>query len=390
MVLQALYQGSLSEMLNFIEDGLADRVIAKNQGSKKARSRQISLKTGGYSQARSRLEELLVLDTVEELAKWAYERYAGKHKISAVVLDGTLLTLNKTSDIENIYVAHRNNHGACLPQMRVVFATDVYSGTATSPSFGSKKLSEQRLSYNVIDQLAPDTIVIADRNFGVFSVVSRIAHNGLNAIVRLTDARAKRILGRTVPKDGEFEVTWDATRHDQLGDKNDPTSVQGRMISTTLHRKGFETINLILFTTSDLPAQEIIALYGQRQHIETDIRHLKGTLEADFIRAKSAKMVNKELLVRFAAFNLLRCVIAESAKAVGLAPRELSFTLMLGIIRTYTRLFMQTTSLEEQEILWQRYLLRVKATKLPVRKRTRPTYPRKVRRNLRTFPLNRD
>lgn len=386
MMLQVLHKGSLSDAVKFIEEGLADRIIAKNARSKKARKRSYSTRTGAYSQARSRLEPTLITDVVAELTKLALLK-TSKSTAPVVCLDGTALTLSNNKDIITKYPLRKNSHGACLPQMRLVFSTDVHTGVASNPSFDSHLISEQKLCARVLDQQEPGTIVISDRNFGIFSVVSHSTHNNLEVITRLTNSRAKRILGKSIPKTGVFDVTWTATRHDQLLDPADPAAVSGRIICSTLKKKGFPPIHLVLFTTTNLPIDKVIELYGLRQHIENDIRQLKVTLQTDYIMAKSKDMVEKELLVRFAAYNLIRSIINKAAYALKISPRDLSFKGMLQNIILFAKLAQKTTSPTDYKALWLRFLKRTSEATLPKRPKPRPSYPRRVIRNKRNFPL---
>jgi hypothetical protein len=53
--------------------------------------------------------------------------------------------------------------------------------------------------------------------------------------------------------------------------------------------------------------------YRRRWEIETDFRHLKQTLGLEILRTKSAKSVERELLLRAIAYNLVRIVMLQSA-----------------------------------------------------------------------------
>jgi IS4 transposase len=62
---------------------------------------------------------------------------------------------------------------------------------------------------------------------------------------------------------------------------------------------------LYLFTTTSWPADEVVALYGRRWQIETDLRRLKQTVRPYRISAHSTNMVEKELLIAVMAYNLV-------------------------------------------------------------------------------------
>ena len=82
---------------------------------------------------------------------------------------------------------------------------------------------------------------------------------------------------------------------------------------------------LYLFTTLDLPADEIVQLYARRWNIETDLRSLKRTVRLHHINAKSDDMLEKELLIAMAAYNFVRAVMCMAARPSRIDPRQLSF-----------------------------------------------------------------
>jgi len=67
---------------------------------------------------------------------------------------------------------------------------------------------------------------------------------------------------------------------------------------------------IYLFTTLDLPAEEIVALYGRRWNIETDLRALKRTVHLHQLKARSVDGMEKELLTAVCAYNRKRLVMA--------------------------------------------------------------------------------
>jgi len=386
MMQQAFHRTSLRDTVAMLNKGVADLVLARNSCSKKAQSRDISHSTGAFAQARQRLG----LKAVEQFVSLTCERLIKRKNSSqpaTYLIDGTMLTLSRTPDIVNVYGRHSNHRGQLLPQARVVFAAETQTGVLTTPSFGTPKQSEQALCLEVLAQLPKGSRCIGDSNFGVFSVVSSAIGNGLIPIVRLTDARAKKILGQTPPRTGDISVMWTPSRCDKKSTP-DTTPISGRVVCQQILRKGFKPIQLYLFTTeSKLSSDELTEIYGQRWQIEQDIRQLKVTLEADYLMGKSAEMIAKELLIRFAAFNLIRNLIVEGAKAVGLDPRRISFKGMLGAIDAMGFRMLQATSDAERADVWQHFLTHVKQNQLYERRKPRPNYPRTVVRNTRNFPL---
>jgi hypothetical protein len=110
-------------------------------------------------------------------------------------------------------------------------------------------------------------------------------------------------------------------------------AVEGRLIALPIGL-GRSKEWLYLFTTIPLPLPqaEVLALYGKRWKIETDLRSLKKTVRLHHIAARNPSMMEKELLTAVAAYNLVRAVMALAAQRHQLSPRQLSFTFVLNIV----------------------------------------------------------
>ena len=81
-------------------------------------------------------------------------------------------------------------------------------------------VSEQALSALILSQSSwAGWLLVADRNFGVWSVVAQAAHHRhhrQDVVVRLTRARAGRLVGgEKLPSGTDRAIQWSPTRHDQ-------------------------------------------------------------------------------------------------------------------------------------------------------------------------------
>ena len=72
-------------------------------------------------------------------------------------------------------------------------------------------------------------------------------------------------------------------------------------------------------------AAALAELYRQRWRIETNLRHLKQTLNLDVLRSKSVAGVHKELRMLALVYNLVRLVMLQSAQAQDVPPDRISF-----------------------------------------------------------------
>src|SRR5206468_3476455 len=128
---------------------------------------------------------------------------------------------------------------------------------------------------------------------------------------------------------------WKPSREDRGSHPELPlgASAAGRLIVREVQPdNGGVPFLLPLFTTLELSESEMLAIYGQRWNIETDLRTLKSTLRLDQLTCFSPDMVAKEIDLGIAAYNLVRAVTCLASQQSGLAPRGYSFTRVRRIV----------------------------------------------------------
>jgi hypothetical protein len=264
----------------------------------------------------------------------------------------------------------------------------VKTGTAMPPAFGPmhgpEAVSEQALAGDLMDQLPPQSVLIGDRNFGIFAVLWRAHRQAHQVLTRLTAERAKRLAGGTVPDLGSaIEVVWEPSSHDRRAHPEIPADarIEGRLIA--VKPEGATQI-LYLFTTLTEPAHEVAALYRQRWTIETDLRSLKEQVRLHQIEAKSPHMVASELQLAVATWNLIRAVMQQAARQAHVEPRRLSFSRARAALFAFVPASAHHNSPEQQDRGWDLVMQSIAQCKLPQRKR--PPTPRLVWPRPRTFP----
>jgi hypothetical protein len=110
------------------------------------------------------------------------------------LLDGSTLTTPHTPALVAAFPPAHNQCGPNhWPLVRVVVAHELHTGLAVRPAWGAyagpDATSEQALAATLLARLPVPGTVVADRNFGVFSVAWAIAASGHQALVRLTTRR---------------------------------------------------------------------------------------------------------------------------------------------------------------------------------------------------------
>jgi putative transposase len=352
---------------------------------KRVREGRISASTGGYCQARQKLSILTVKqimdDVFERLQTVLREGWLGLGK-PIFLLDGTTLLLQHGDDLVRSYPPASNQRGAShWPTVRMVVAHDVESGVAVRPAWGpangAKATSEQKLIEDVLARLPADSIVMGDRNFGVFSVAWSAQQNRHGVVLRLNNAIARRLLGGRLEAGVERAVLWRPSPYELPKHPEIPAaaSLSGRVIICPL--QGAREPLLCLFTTLENPAAEVAQIYTLRWNIETDLRALKRTVQLHHIHARSVAMTEKELLIAILAYNLVRTVMCLAARKAGLHPRQLSFTSVYCLIEIHLPSLLNARSHRQ----WRREMDTVVSYaadyKLPQRKKKR-SFPRAV------------
>jgi putative transposase len=389
MMMQRLQpKGTLASSVMQLVEGRFDRLLSP---CKRVRERNIASSTGGYCQGRQHLSKLLVNavnnESMERLRQRLLEGQTGDAR-RVYLLDGSTLQLEHEADLMAAYPLTHNQHGKShWPILRIVVLHDLQTGLAERPYWGPmngrKAVSEQALAEQAMAHVPAGAIIVGDRNFGIFFTAYGAGKAGHETVVRLTAMRAKRLSGKEITQPGDYAVCWHPSRWDgrKKNSRQAPpwpadASIEGRLVASLVGR-GKHKQWLYLFTTTNLPSEEVIALYGQRWQIETDLRCLKQTVHLSHINARSKDMMEKELLVAVMAYNLVRAIMFQAAQRAHIAPRQLSFTYACNIVLdSYSDILAARTERQREQRL-DRMIELVSRCRLP-RRTKRRSYPREV------------
>jgi hypothetical protein len=219
--------------------------------------RPMSSNTGSYNKGRQRLPVIIVEACYDRIYKRLIEQteslVAGKGR-RGYLLDGTTLRTPHTATLKETYPPASNQHGEShWPLLRMVVAHDLHTGLAMRPQWGSQAVSEQKLLEQCIDRIPAEGILVADANFGVFSV-AYAAHVRRRAMVlRLERNRAQRICPEPLRDGLQVPICWKPSRaeckkHHLPADAGVPGWIVVRQIRRKPDGKPFL---LLLFTTVD-------------------------------------------------------------------------------------------------------------------------------------------
>jgi putative transposase len=357
----------------------------------------LSANTAAYNTARHQLP----LSVVESCCDRIFEQLARETRGAlapldrpAFLFDGTSVQLPSSDALQQAYPPGSNQHGhSHWPLLRMLVAHDLQTGLALRPHWGPlngpQAVSEQQLLELALQRLPSASLLVADANFGVFSVAYAGSQRAHPVLLRLTTARALHLAGGPLHDGIDRLLTWKPSREDRRRHPSLPKDacVHGRLLVCLVQPSDqTKPFLLALFTTWEASRQQILAVYGQRWEIETDLRTLKSTLHLEQLRCTTPEMVAKELDLAMAAYNIIRTVIYLAAQKAGLPPRAFSFTRVRNIVQAFAPLLAAAPTPQEAQEITDRLLYYAGQARLPRRTRKRPAYPREVWPKPQSFP----
>ncbi len=374
--------GTLEEAVDSVRQGKWRRLQprrGRGQHAPRGKLADVSLHTGGYCRARQRVPVGMIREMSQELTAALRVHLRGAELGPPVyIVDGSSLQLQAERELLDSYPPARNQHGRShWPVMRIVVLHDARTGLALPPVWapmsGPKAQGEQALAEQLMNRIPSGSVLLGDRNFGIFATAFAAHRWGLGVVLRLTKARA-RALGGSALRDGTVkELLWWPSRWDRDHHPDLPADacVPGRFIVCSA--PGWRD-SVYLFTTAPGSVEEVLALYRLRWNVETDLRSLKQTVRLHRLSSKSKAVVEKEIWAAIAAYNLVRTIIARAAEYAGIDPRRLSFTRILNLVNGALPVLLSCSPQKANREMQKLILLAADCT-LPQRRHKR-SYPR--------------
>jgi hypothetical protein len=153
----------------------------------------------------------------------------------------------------------------------------------------------------------------------------------------------------------------------------------------TLSIRELKVSGKVIITTLLSPAEaskaKLKALYKRRWQIEVDFRNIKTTLGMNILSGKTPEMNQKEIWVYLLAYNLIRLLMAQSARLADILPRQLSFKHTLQLWLAWTRQGAFASSESGERILFALIAER------QIDNRPGRTEPRAVKRRPKAYPM---
>ena len=257
-----------------------------------------SLNTGSYCRAKAKLDE-------EILKKIALNLSENEDREERVfIVDGTTMQAEDTLVNQVFYPQNpKQKKGLGQPILRLVFVFNALTGKIVnyeSESYMGKGSAEPSLFRRMMDSFRIGDIIICDRFYSGFGLCKEMKERKIDFVVRGRDRFVKDRLKKFL--DRELEVIDPSKRSNHR--------LKLRFLKHKLKKNGYRDKDLYLITSlKEKSKEEIASLYLKRWQGEVNLRDLKRTVGAYFIRSKSPSMIRKEIAVNVMIYNLTRGMI---------------------------------------------------------------------------------
>ena len=340
---------------------LAQQVLAGNISNPELiRKTGLKVTAAAYCTAKGRLP----LEAVEQISRRVCgaaartpdgtEDYRWKgHRTWHV--DGSSFSMPDTPELQKRFGQSGQQKPGCgFPVAHLLCLFNASTGLIRDAAISPLRTHDLRPTPQLHPHLQPGDILIGDTAFGSFFHLVALEKQGALGVFpihqgRIVNFRAGR---KHVPpgqerRKGQPTSRWIKTlgKDDQLVEyfkpancpcwmtreqyDTSPGSIIVREIRRAIHRKGFRPMTVVIVTTlldaETYPADEIVALLGERWGVETNLRHLKTTMNMEILRCQSVAGVLKELWTFILIYNLTRLIMMEAAERQNVPLSRISF-----------------------------------------------------------------
>ncbi len=359
----------------------------------------VSPETTSYCEARTRLPEGVFWDLVRRTGHAIHDQADPSwlfHGRPVKIIDGSTVSMPDTERNQADYPQPRSQApGLGFPLARLLVVFSLAVGTVLEAAIGpykGKQTGEAALLRTVLDEFRPGDIVLADRLFCSYWLIAALMARGVDVVMRLhqgrrSDFRTGERLGR-----GDHVAVWRKPEQCPEWMSREEYESVPRWLAIREFRVQVEgktkrvrelTIATTLIDASEYPAEELGSLFRMRWHAELDLRSLKSDMHMGVLRTHSPEMVRKEVAAHLLAYNLIRGLMAEAARAEGIEPRRVSFKGAMHTVRNFEAAHLYDPERIAGDLAWLVWLIGKKR----VGERPDRYEPRAVKRRPKPHPL---
>lgn len=330
MALALWREAPLEEVLRVVCEGL------QWLGGGKAEAVQAS--KSAISQARSRLGPEVMRQLADRVLRplaAAGAPGAWYRGLRVMALDGSCMDVaDEATNAEFFGYPGASRGQTAFPQARLLGLVECGTHAVVGATIAPYSRSEQAMAADLLPaKLAPDMLVLADRNFYGFKLWRIACASGARLAWRVK-SNLKLPVQQLLSDGSYLSTVFDsADRARQAGQtvRVIDYTLQG---SATPVQDSYRLVSNILDPEA-APALELAALYHERWEIESVFDEFKTHLRANstVLRSKTPELVQQELWGLLLAHFAIRQLMVQAAWPRGLDPDRLSFTHTVRVIK---------------------------------------------------------
>lgn len=358
--------------------------------------------TSSYCKARGRLKISFLEKIHSRICTHMDSRVAGHDRwngLNLKAIDGSSVQLLDTEENQEAYPQPTSQKMGCgSPQMGIVGLLDLGHGDWVHVKTCPQSSHETIAAASLTKHLGKNDLLLGDRAFGSYELISRCIAQEAHVLMRLHSARDRTLDWRKGKKLSRHErlVTWKRPYKPAGSSMTKeewnklPATMEVRLIKLSYQNRAGEKGELIVATTLLDPEKydgiELADLYARRWDIELKLRDLKTTLKMELFAVKSPEMAHKTMWMSLIAFNLIRALMQRAASEAQKPVWHVSFKGVLDLVCTSHESFRAHAGKPQKRREAKEKFIGICATKL-LNIRPFRSEPRAVKRRPKNHPL---
>lgn len=309
--------------------------------------------TSAISQARARLgaaplEELFHRVAVPMARPGTRGAWFRSWRVMAI--DGVILDVPDTPENNQEFQHSCGGKGSsAFPVVRIVGLGECGTHAIVGAALGSWSTGEHTLVPQLLPDIEPDMLVLADRGFYSYQLWQQILEAGAAMVFRVSSQLVLPVL-QAYPDGSYRSVLLDRAIQRQVRKRAAKAAADAhrvlteagtacRVVEYMVTNRGGETETFCLITSildyHDAPAHELAALYRERWEFELTLDEIEihQLGHGRVLRSKSPEMVRQEIWGVLLAHYAIRHLMHEAADTADVDPDRLSFIRSLHVIR---------------------------------------------------------
>lgn len=255
--------------------------------------------------------------------------------LRVMALDGSCMDVaDEAANAEHFGYPAASRGQSAFPQARVLGLVECGTHVVTAAEVAPYAHSEQAMAAALLPaKLAPDMLVLADRNFYGFKLWRIGCASGAKLAWRVK-SNLKLPVEQALDDGSYLSTVFDSEDRQRSAGQVVRVVEYALQDSATPTQDSYRLVTNIL-DPADAPALELAALYHERWEIEGVFDEFKTHLRANstVLRSKTPDLVQQELWGLLLAHFAIRQLMTQAAWPRGLDPDALSFTHAVRVIK---------------------------------------------------------